>query len=304
MYDGRRCFGRKDYQIKLNGFRIELGEIENAILLTGMVEAIVVSVGEINGKRQLVAFCIFKGNGGSSSKIDQKKNLHDPQECLDSVRELVESLTSIAHYMMPSIFLPFTGFPTLPSGKANRKELVKLAENMTKAEISAYMTSTAISHKVEAQELVPVSSREQEVMQEAWAAVLSEPVDSIGANSNFFDLGGDSIAAINVVAECRELSFSIGVGQVLASPILSEQASHMKPVAGGKVKTLKPVEYNIPQSVFHAIEEAGLDQAEIEDIYPCGPGQVEFLTQGKDENQFWNLTACRAIPEEDRKSVV
>lgn len=283
-----RCFGRKDYQIKLNGFRIELGEIENAILHTGIVDAVVVSVAEINGKSQLVAFCIFAG--------DQDQSEHKPMPPNDrrqSAHDLMEGLTSVAHYMKPSLILPFHSFPTLPSGKANRKELVKMVQEMDRDSITSYLL---LDNATSETAFVPVSSEQEKAMQQAWSIVLSQPLESIGASSVFLSLGGDSIAAINVAAECRRLSYGIPVGQLLANPSLAEQARHMKPLA--KVETAKPVEFSVPKTLELALKNAGLDEDDIEDIYPCGPGQAEFLTQGKNQEQFWNLTVCRALPQD------
>ncbi|KAI0517458.1 hypothetical protein F5B22DRAFT_603044 [Xylaria bambusicola] len=279
------CLGRKDYQIKLNGFRIELGEIENAILHTTKVNAVVVSVAELHKKRQLVAFCIFEG--------DQKPSEHKPmpaEDRLENVKELMDGLQSIAHYMMPALFLPFHSFPTLASGKANRKELVKIVEEMGAEEVGAYLPTA-----IHATEFVPVSTENEKVMQGAWAAVLDLPEESIGAASVFLGLGGDSIAAINVVAHCRAEKYAISVGQLLAHPTLAEQAACLKPIkeTTGRVD----VKYEIPQSLKQAVRSTpGLDVDDIEEVYPCGPGQTEFLTQGVKPEQFWNLVACRALP--------
>jgi len=145
------CLGRKDYQIKLNGLRIELGEIENAILRTGDIEACVVSVAEVQAKRQLVAFCIFKG--------DHRPRVAGPADRLEKVSELMSKLTTISHYMMPALFLPFGSFPTLPSGKSNRKELVALVEWMQKLDITQY-----IPLDESALDFQPVSTTEERVI--------------------------------------------------------------------------------------------------------------------------------------------
>ncbi|KAI1368161.1 hypothetical protein F5Y08DRAFT_10285 [Xylaria arbuscula] len=279
------CLGRKDYQIKLNGFRIELGEIENAILHTNRVNAVVVSVAELHKKRQLVAFCIFEG--------DQKTSENRPmaaEDRLENVKELMDGLHSIAHYMMPALFLPFHSFPTLASGKASRKELVKIVEEMGVDEVSAYLPTA-----VHATEFVPVSTENEKIMQEAWAAVLDLPEESIGAASVFLSLGGDSIAAINVVAHCRAEKYAISVGQLLAHPTLAEQAACLKPIKETGSRT--DVKYSIPQSLKQAVRNTpGLEVEDIEEAFPCGPGQTEFLTQGVKPEQFWNLVACRALP--------
>lgn len=125
----------------MNGLRIELGEIENAILRTGDIEA----------KRQLVAFCIFKG--------DHRPRVAGPADRLEKVSELMSKLTTISHYMMPALFLPFGSFPTLPSGKSNRKELVALVEWMQKSDITQY-----IPLDESALDFQPVSTTEERVI--------------------------------------------------------------------------------------------------------------------------------------------
>ncbi|KAF7505213.1 hypothetical protein GJ744_001142 [Endocarpon pusillum] len=281
------CFGRKDYQIKLNGLRIELGEIENAIIRTEEVEACVVSVAEVQGKDQLVAFCIFKG--------DHQPGMGGPLPAggrLEKVKELMPKLTTISHYMMPAVFLPFGSFPTLPSGKANRKELVALVKRMPKAEVAGYIPMDEVQG-----DFLPVSTEKEIVMQKAWATVLDEPEQSIGANSAFLALGGDSISAINVVAACRKLSYAITVSNILSNPTLVEQAKHLKRM--GRQEPLEEVRYEVPQSVSSALNKSDLDaDRDVEVIYPAGPGQAEFLTQGHTKHQFWNLTACRELPQD------
>lgn len=163
---------------------------------------------------------------------------------------------------------------------------------MAKAEIAEY-----IPHDKSFGEFEPVSTEEERVMRRAWASVLSEPEETIGANSVFLSLGGDSISAINVVAACRQLSYSISVSHILSNPTLAEQAKNLR--LEQKKTAVPEVEYRIPQSLLSALERAGLNYGrEIELIYPAGPGQTEFLIQGHKEQQFWNLTACRELPKD------
>ncbi|KFY02325.1 hypothetical protein O988_02217 [Pseudogymnoascus sp. VKM F-3808] len=279
------CLGRKDYQIKLNGFRIELGEIENAILVTEEVDAAIVSVAEVHGKRQLVAFCIFKGD-----HLSNNTEMPPADEYLDRISSLSSRLTTLSHYMVPSLFLPFRSFPTLPSGKANRKALIAVAERMTNAEITTYLPRDNGSD-----EFVAATTEEELIMRQAWASVLDEPEESIGASSIFLSLGGDSISAINVVAACRKLSYNISVSHILSNPTLGEQAKNLK--TAQKKKVVAEVKYETPKSLLLAMGNAGIDFHQyVEEVYPCGAGQIEFLTQGHKKQQFWNLTACRELP--------
>jgi amino acid adenylation domain-containing protein len=277
------CLGRKDHQIKLNGFRIELGEIENAIVTTGDVVAVVVSLVEVSGKKQLCAFCIFKGDHSA-----REHKLFHPQDRMDAIRRLTSQLTTISHYMIPALFLPFTNFPTLPSGKTDRKRLVALVENMDRAQIAQYTPKSE-----DTGDFVPVTTDNEKVMQKAWSSVLGEEESDIGANSVFLSLGGDSISAINLVSACRKLCYIISVSQILSNPTLAEQAKLLQPAQAKQTQV--EVVLKIPEAVLFALREAGIAAGAIEDIYPCGPGQTEFLIQGHKEQQFWNLHAFREL---------
>lgn len=194
--------------------------------------------------------------------------------------------------MMPALFLPFGEFATLPSGKADRKRLVTLVQQMTKSDIAEYIPLREASEEFEM-----VSNEQEYVMQKAWATVLSEPEDKIGATSVFLALGGDSISAINIVAACRKLHYTITVSNVLANQTLAEQAKHLSPMRSKA--TVRNVEYQVPPSVLSVMRNAAIDiRQHVEDVYPCGSGQLEFLTQSHKKHQFWNLTACRELPEE------
>lgn len=243
------------------------------------------SVAEVHGKRQLVAFCIFKGD-----HLPNNTAMLPGDDYLDRISILSSRLTTLSNYMVPRLFLPFRSFPTLPSGKSNRKALIAVAERMTNAEIITYLPRDNGSD-----EFVAASTDEELVMRQAWASVLDEPEESIGANSIFLRLGGDSISAINVVAACRKLSYNISVSHILSNPTLGEQAKNLK--AAQRKKIVAEVKYETPQSVLSAVGHAGIDFHQyIEDVYPCGAGQIEFLTQGHKKKQFWNLTACRELP--------
>jgi len=59
-------------------------------------------------------------------------------------------------------------------------------------------------------------------MQQIWARVLKiENVESVGVDDNFFDLGGDSIGVMVVVAEARKLGLGLRAGEMFRRPGLS-----------------------------------------------------------------------------------
>ena len=301
LSDQCRYLGRKDNQVKINGHRIEvcyfvsicrpslkalqLGEIENAILNTNIVDGCVVTVAQRQGKQQLAAFCIFTGDHLAS----EDSELLSPEAVLNRP-SITEELTGLPEYMRPNIVLPFSSFSTLSSGKTDRKRLTSLAETLTNATLNTYSRDQESSESFR-----PIETEREEVMLEAWTSVLDDEDVTIGGTTSFASLGGDSIAAINVVAICRTLGWSITVNDVLSNKTLSEQAQHLKPAK--QQEAVQELKYEAPVSVTEALSKAGVDVArDVEDIFPAGPGQIEFLHQGHNTSkQYWQLTVHRPL---------
>ena len=95
----------------------------------------------------------------------------------------------------------------------------------------------------------------------------------------------------------RNLGWSITVNDVLSNHTLAEQAVHLKAIQ--QVDPLEPIVYDVPRFIYDSLIEVGVSVVEdVEDIFPCGPGQVEFLTQGHNTSkQYWQLTVCRSLSE-------
>lgn len=82
---------------------------------------------------------------------------------------------------------------------------------------------------------------------------------------------------------------------MLSNPTLAEQAKHL--TRSTQQEPVHNIVYEIPDSVYENLRDVGIDIGEdVEDIFPCGPGQIEFLTQGHNTpKQYWQLTVCRPL---------
>ncbi|KAK7932499.1 nonribosomal peptide synthase [Apiospora marii] len=292
------CLGRKDSQIKLNGYRIELGEIENAILgHTGdLVDTCVVNLITVQRKPAIVAFYVPR-DAGEKREQEKAAALENDQylapEVIVEPASILDRLTSLAHYMVPKVLLPFWSFPMLPSGKINRKALKALAEGLSAADLAKYSggAPAAVQSNVDMSgEMTDL----EKTLRDAWAELFDIDAEEIGLADLFYHHGGDSIAAINLVSMLRRNSWSLSVNDCLSYPPLREQATRMKPAKQSGAKTEMKLEVN--ELVHKQLELAGLQPTDIEEIYPCAPGQVEFLTQGHTEDQFWQLMTVRRVP--------
>ena len=181
--DGKLEFlGRRDSQVKISGFRIEIGEIESALVrLPGVRDGAVVV-----SNKQLIAF--YSGA--------------EPLDANALRKRLGEKLPT---YMAPAAFHWRESLPLTDNGKTDRKALAALAAELTVAE----------------QEREPPSTPTEQWLAAAWANVLGIPQEQIGRRDRFFDLGGTSLSALQLlIALDRALSFK----ELVAHPSLADQA--------------------------------------------------------------------------------
>jgi amino acid adenylation domain-containing protein len=164
--DGELEFlGRADDQIKINGVRIEPGEIEAALLTVPSVSMAALMLREDDdGQRRLTAYLVPKDGATQAT---------------DRVRA---SLThQLPHYMVPTSFVWLKAMPMTPNGKLNRKALPAPPREQSRS----------------SPDRRPASALERELAQ-VWGNVLgTSPLD---VSLDFFDLGGDSLALLNLFA--------------------------------------------------------------------------------------------------------
>ncbi|EDN03978.1 predicted protein [Histoplasma mississippiense (nom. inval.)] len=297
LSDGRfELFGRRDNQVKVNGYRIELGEIESAILRTGLVKTCVVLAAKVHGKTQLVAICQLLSD--FPDNIEENITPLLPPSEAHSFQDLQTRLVTLPRYMIPAVWLPVAYLPLLPSGKTNRKEVLKLIESMEDSLLASYQDPQSTSVNGEADHSAPETDEER-LLKTAWASIFGCNLHSFGTTSSFYSLGGDSIAAINLVSESRKLGYELSVADVLAFPSIKEQARVIKPLLATNGSLLStPHVYEVGDDIYDTLHRCGVDQEDIETIYPCVPGQAEFLTQGHTDHQFWQLQTVRRVPSD------
>ncbi|MEO6195391.1 MAG: amino acid adenylation domain-containing protein [Thermoanaerobaculia bacterium] len=166
--------GRIDHQVKIRGFRIELGEIEAALLeLPGVAQAAVVVREESMGDRRLVAF-LSLSPGAAPAAAELRAGL----------------LERLPDYMVPASFVPLAALPLSPSGKIDRRALSRKA------------LDPALAEAGEEREYAAPRDSTESALAALWAELLGR--ERVGIHDKFFDLGGDSILTIRLVARARK----------------------------------------------------------------------------------------------------
>jgi amino acid adenylation domain-containing protein len=282
-------FGRRDDQVKINGYRIELGEIESVVRRTGIFDKCVVLAVTMLKRKQLVA--LYTKSSGTTDGVETQGHwLLPPEEAAD-LEQVKGQLSTIPNYMIPTIWIPVSEFPLSPAGKIDRKKLGAVVEAMTDDEIKNYLPQQEESECITRSELT---------LRSAWSALFDISTDDIHANSSFHVLGGDSISALNLVSMLRRYGYDLKVSEIVSRATLRQQARLMDESMNFGVIAAAPqnLRYEAPESIYEYLAQIGVTQEDVEDIYPCSPGQIEFLTQGNKQNQYWQLMAVRELPDE------
>lgn len=159
--------GRIDHQVKVRGFRIELGEVEVALRREPAIrDAVVVAFDDADGK-QLTAY--FE----ATAEI--------PVGALRSALSAV-----LPGYMVPTEFVQLPELPRNANGKIDRKRLP-----------APVRSGPAREHARPATEL------EREVAR-LIAEVLGKDEDRIALGDDFFEIGGHSLRAVQLMIRVRE----------------------------------------------------------------------------------------------------
>jgi len=180
--------GRSDDQVKIRGLRIELGEINNNIAKFPYVKNCCTVL--LNSK--LVAFIEV------TEHDINKFSLHQLQKMLSA---------HLPEFMVPNHYKVMTHFPLTPSGKIDKKCLIK--EYETKG---SFDNTNNIS----------IESTNYLITQVAnvWSEILKINIEEIREDSNFFTLGGDSLQMLHMLAKIQSFNINIKPSKFLSNPVL------------------------------------------------------------------------------------
>ncbi|MEU8626066.1 amino acid adenylation domain-containing protein [Streptomyces sp. NPDC048669] len=181
--DGNLEFlGRADGQIKIRGHRIEPGEIESAFMAgPGIAQAAVLVRDDHRGVKRLVAYLVGDGDDAA-----------DTEAAVTAARAQVAG--ALPDHMVPTAVVVLAGpLPLTPNGKLDSRALPE-------------PRWTAVSGTD-----APTGPAET-VLAALFAELLGLP--SVGVRSSFFELGGDSIVAIQLVNRARDAGLTISPREV------------------------------------------------------------------------------------------
>ncbi len=196
---GLEYLGRRDGQVKVRGYRIELGEIETVLAAHPSVATCAVAVREPEpGDKRLAAYLTLV------PECDP-----DPDDLRAHLR------ATLPDYMVPATFTVLPVLPLTTNGKVDRGAL---------PEPSAPARTAGAGH-------VPPSGELQVLIAGIWSDVLD--VAGIGADDDFFRLGGDSLRAVRVANALRAAGWTVDLQDLFRRPTVAALARAAVPTAGG-----------------------------------------------------------------------
>ncbi|MET9488541.1 amino acid adenylation domain-containing protein [Nocardia sp. NPDC006630] len=194
--------GRSDFQVKLRGQRIELGEIEIVLLSHAAVHRAAVSLVRGDTGDRLVAYLVPE-SGAQVTDADL----------------LAHARESLPLYMVPSAVVRLAALPLNASGKLDRKALP-----VPQFQARAYRAPSTPAERTVA---------------EVFAAVLG--VERAGADDDFFELGGNSLNATQVVARLgAALGTRVPVRAVFEAPTVALLAEQLAQHVDSAIAPLRP----------------------------------------------------------------
>lgn len=203
---------RIDNQVKLRGFRVELGEIEAVLRAHRAVRDSVVVISEAgSGDKRLVAYVVVEGGEVTENAFRSYLKERLPE------------------YMVPPVFMLLDELPLTANGKVDRRRLPE-PEGVRPELRENYVAPT---------------TRLEELVAGIWAEVLG--LERVGINDNFFDLGGHSLIATQVMVRVRRMTdVELPLRVLFEGPTVAKLAAEIEaaPGAASSLPPLLPVRSN------------------------------------------------------------
>jgi amino acid adenylation domain-containing protein len=219
LLDGELEFrGRSDQQVKLRGYRIDPGLIERVVEQhPDWCECAVAAEDDPNGHKRLVAYVAPAVEGaGSTRELREHVKRHLPD------------------YMVPAAFVVVGALPRTPSGKLDRMACgPELGVPGSAPPARPQLAQNGSSPPIDVERMLAG----------IWARVLD--TDEVSLDDNFFDLGGNSILALEMIARAGQVGLRITPKQLWQHQTIGELAQVVVPAAAPSVS--EPVAPSIPR---------------------------------------------------------
>lgn len=280
LHDGSFEFlGRADDQVKLRGQRLEIGEINSVIKQSNQNvtdAATLVLKHPQQQKDQLVAFVIMRGFSKSDTLL--------VQDNIAGMRKAKEACQDrLPPYMVPTHFVPLTTLPLNINNKADTRRLREIYEGLSVNDLQKL--------SVDMSNVDLTWSTVDEKLRDVIKAQIGIDESSITKNSNFFELGMDSISAIGVVRALKQAGFSgATTSLVLNNPNIrrlsralstDETSAKMRGSSLVAQQVIIAMEHRHRRAILRTLD---INPSQLEALAPCTPLQQGMIANYLDSD--------------------
>ncbi|KAL2858512.1 hypothetical protein BJY01DRAFT_241841 [Aspergillus pseudoustus] len=255
--------GRKDRQIKLHGQQIQLAEVEQHVMRCfpgGCHEAFATVLTPDGRDSAYLVVSVVQEN----HSIDESTFRAAAEETQRRLRAEVPTI------LIPAAIVPLRRVPRLVSGKVNHDMISEEAAGALGSQLEQARKSREIWQPEDLTE-------KERLLQALWAQVLDCPVEVVGPSDNFFQLGGDSIAAMKLASTAYSSGLDLTVPKIFMHPQLRDLAGVSSSSSGTEkdlvCSALSPLclipKVHQTEAREQAVSQCGVDAGDIEDIIPC-----------------------------------
>jgi len=194
--------GRKDFQVKIRSFRVDVTEVESALMGHGEIRGVaVMGRNDQAGNTRLVAYVVPRNRPGPT---------------FSALKSFLQG--KLPEYMIPAEFVFLDELPLMSTGKIDRRTLPEPSSRGPERVMPNVVPRTPIEKK----------------LARIWAEVLSLP--EVGVRDNFFDLGGHSLAASQVISRViQTFKLELPIKALFDTPTVAEMAAVINEHQGKKL---------------------------------------------------------------------
>lgn len=201
--------GRSDDQVKIRGYRIELREIESVLMNhPDVLECAILSRNTSPEEHQLVCYVVAR---------------HDSEPTVTALLDFLRE--RLPDYMIPSSCVFMRSLPLTVNGKVDRRALPEPEQNRPDLGVS----------------YIEPGSEVERVVAGIWRELFK--LDRIGVSDSFFDLGGNSLLATQLIAQVKdEFEIDLPLQHLFERPTIRAVAAAIENALLRKIESLSDKE--------------------------------------------------------------
>ncbi|KAF2115717.1 hypothetical protein BDV96DRAFT_492707 [Lophiotrema nucula] len=278
--------GRADDQVKIRGLRVELGEINYVLQncdkrIASVTTQIMRKSSE--SKDQLIAFLAIRKDADRENLLELK----------GKAKKI--AVDTLPPYMVPQFYFTVPKIPQSISGKIDKKALLETFRNAgDDAPSSGRSLETALAHNW---------TESEAQIRDILAKLSQTSINDILPTTSIYQLGLDSISAVQVAAMLRKKGFDTSAVDVLKHPSCLELATCIDTQGKSISNDILSFDFDSFDKKVRGemLQDYNIAPKNIESIRPCTPVQRGMLSQfiAADGAVYFNYLCLRLQPDID-----